>query len=126
MKHKARILSGFILLSITLLLAYDFFPDLNGFLQLSKPLFIGLILFFLFSGFFINRFQKAPSPKSELLWQIILTSYLLLLITAFTLLGGVSQVGISLSNPVLWIVLLITFFDIAKQYKKMKTAQSTP
>ncbi|MCM3636265.1 hypothetical protein M3152_00935 [Sporosarcina luteola] len=123
MKHKNWILSGFILLPITLLMAYDFFPELNGFLQLSKPLLIGLILIFLFSGFFINRFQKA-SLKSDLLWQVILTSYLLLLLIAYTLLGGESQVGISLSNPFLWIVLLITFFDIAKQYKKMKTAQS--
>ncbi|WP_262174698.1 hypothetical protein [Saccharococcus sp. Marseille-Q5394] len=121
MKHKNWILSGFILLPITLLMAYDFFPELNGFLQLSKPLLIGLILIFLFSGFFINRFQKA-SLKSDLLWQVILTFYLLLLIIAYTLLGGESQVGISLSNPFLWIVLLITFFDIAKQYKKMKTA----
>lgn len=125
MKHKTWILSGFILLSIALLLAYDFFPEVNGFIQLSKPLFIGLFLLTLFSGFFINRLQKVPSPKSDLLWQTILSSYLLLLIIAFTLLGGASQVGISLSNPVLWIVLLITFFDISKQYKKMKTAQST-
>lgn len=125
MKHKTWILSGFILLSIALLLAYDFFPEVNGFIQLSKPLFIGLFLLTLFSDFFINRLQKVPSPKSDLLWQTILSSYLLLLIIAFTLLGGASQVGISLSNPVLWIVLLITFFDISKQYKKMKTAQST-
>lgn len=125
MKHKTWILSGFILLSVTLLLAYDFFPEVNGFLQLPKPLFIGLFLLTLFSGFFINQLQKVPSPKSDLLWQTILSSYLLLLIIVFTLLGGASQVGISLSNPVLWIVLLITFFDISKQYKKMKTAQST-
>ncbi|MCM3709469.1 hypothetical protein [Sporosarcina luteola] len=124
MKHKNWILSGVILLSTTLLMAYDFFPELNGFFQLPKPLFLGLILTFLFAGFFINRFQEDSFPKSDLLWQVMLTSYLLLLIIGFTLLGGESQVGISLSNPFLWIVLLITFFDIAKQYKKMKTAHS--
>lgn len=125
MKHKNWILFGGILLSITFLIANDFFPELNEVLQLPKPLFIGLILIFLFAGFFISRFQKASSPKSDLLWQVLLTSYLLLVILAFTLLGGESQVGISLSNPFLWIVLLFSFFDIAKQYKKLKTAQST-
>lgn len=31
---------------------------------------------------------------------------------------------ISLSNPVLWIVLLITVFEDIRQYRKMKIAQS--
>lgn len=125
MKHRTWIFSGFTLISITLLMVYDFFPELNGFIQISKPVFIGLVLLILFSGFFLNRTNKESSPKLDLIRQVILSSYLLVLIVTFTLLGGVSQVGISLSNPFLWIVLMITLYEYIKQYKKMKTSQST-
>lgn len=125
MKNKTSIFAGFTLISITLLMVYDFFPELNGFIQIPKPVFIGLVLLILFSGFFLNRNNSESSPKSDLIRQVILTSYLIILIVVFTLLGGISQVGISLSNPFLWIVLMITVYEHMKQYKKMKTAQST-
>ncbi|SKA89902.1 hypothetical protein SAMN04244570_0899 [Sporosarcina newyorkensis] len=57
MINKAWIFSVFTLLSITMLLIYDFFPELNKFLRLSTPIFIGLFLMILFSGFYLNRIK---------------------------------------------------------------------
>ena len=124
MKNRTWIISGFTLIAMTLLIVYDFFPKLNGFIQIPKPVFIGFVLLTLFSGIFFNRNNKSESSvKSDLIRQVIFTSYLIVLILVFTLLGGNSQVGISLSNPFLWIALMITVYDHMKQYKKMKSAK---
>ncbi|MEK4024835.1 hypothetical protein [Sporosarcina sp. FSL W7-1283] len=124
MINKAWIFSVFTLLSITMLLIYDFFPELNKFLRLSTPIFIGLFLMILLSGFYLNRIKNESSLPFNLAWQVTLTSYLFILIIVFILLGGDSQVGISLSNPVLWIVLMFTVVEDIRQYRKMKNAQS--
>ena len=122
MKRKDWILMGLILLSITELMAYDFFPQLNELLFVPKPLIIILLLLILFSGFFVTRLQNDSSQKFKFLWQVAFTSYLLALLIVFTLLGGVSQVGLSLSSPALWIVLVISLFEIYQEYKKLPPA----
>ncbi len=122
LKHKDWILMGLILLSITALMAYDFFPQLNELFLVPKPLIIMLLLLILFSGFFVPRLQNNGSQKFKFLWQVAFTSYLLGLLIVFTLLGGASQVGISLSSPALWIVLVISLFEIYQEYKKLPPA----
>ncbi|WOV82977.1 hypothetical protein PGH26_08470 [Sporosarcina jeotgali] len=122
MKHKDLILMALILLSITALMAYDFFPQLSELLFVPKPLIIMLLLLILFSGYFVTRLQHDGSQKFKFLWQVAFTTYLLALLIGFTLLGGVSQVGISLSSPALWIVLVISLFEIYQEYKKLPPA----
>lgn len=120
MKGKELYVMIFILIPLTLLMVYDFFPKLNGFLFLPKPMLIGLLLLIVSLGFFTKHFQKEKSAQSSFWWNVSLVSYLLSLIVLFTLLGGNSQVGISLSNPVLWIVVALTVFEMRKEYKKAK------
>ena len=124
MKSKHLILMGLIVLPLTLLMVYDFFPNLNQILYIPKPVLIGLLLVILLVGFFINRIQKDDSSKSSFWWQVAITSYLLILLVVFTLFGGISQVGISLSSPVIWILLVISVFDILKEYKGLKVSES--
>ena len=124
MKSKHLILMGLIVLPLTLLMVYDFFPNLNQILYIPKPVLIGLLLVILLVGFFINRIQKDDSPRSSFWWQVAITSYLLILLVVFTLFGGISQVGISLSSPVIWIILVISVFDILKEYKGLKVSES--
>lgn len=124
MKRIDWVPNGVILLSITFLMGYDFFPKLNGFLYIPKPIVIGLLLLVLLFGLFMTRFQDDYSSKSNFRWQVAFMSYLLFLIIVFSLFGGVSQVGISLSSPALWIVLVISVFEIIQEYKKLKTAHS--
>jgi hypothetical protein len=50
--------------------------------------------------------------------------YLLSLVVVFTVLGGVSQVGISLNSPILWIVIVISIYEIYAQNKKVKVSNS--
>ncbi|GEN82708.1 hypothetical protein SLU01_10200 [Sporosarcina luteola] len=125
MKGAHLLLMGFTLILITLLMAYDFFPSFNDLLHIPRSIFIGLLLVIILIGFINNRVQKDSSSKISLWWQVILPSYLLVLIVVFTLFGGASQVGISLSSPVVWILLIISFFDIVKELKKIKLSESS-
>ncbi|WP_391122516.1 hypothetical protein [Psychrobacillus sp. L3] len=111
------------LLLMTTLLAYDFFPDLIEFIYLPKSLVIVLLIIIVFFSIFSNRFQKDNS-RIILLWQMVSTVYLFLLVVAFTVFGGISQVGISLKNPVLWIVIAISIYEIYEQNKKVKVSNS--
>ncbi|MEK3953800.1 MULTISPECIES: hypothetical protein [unclassified Psychrobacillus] len=111
------------LLSMTSLLAYDFFPDLIDFIYLPKSLVVALLIIIVIFSILSNRFQKDNS-RLILLWQLVSMLYLFLLVVAFTVLGGISQVGISLNNPVLWIVILISIYEIYEQSKKVKVSNS--
>lgn len=117
MKRKDWMVIALILLSITFLMIYDFFPMLNDFLYIPKIIVTGFMLLILFLSFLVTRSQN---QKSALIWQISSVSYLLVLIIVFSLFGGVSQVGISPSNPVFWIVLVISVIEIIREYKKLK------
>ena len=111
------------LLSMTSLLAYDFFPDLIDFIYLPKSLVVALLIIIVIFSILSNRFQKDNS-RLILLWQLVSMLYLFLLVVAFTVLGGISQVGISLNNPVLWVVILISIYEIYEQSKKVKVSNS--
>ena len=108
-----------VLLAMTVLLAYDFFPTFNNLISISKPLLITLIIIIVLVSIFSNRTQKEDS-KEILRYQIITLLYLFMLIVSFTILGGTSQVGITLRNPVLWIVIVLSVFEIFQQKKKLK------
>lgn len=120
---KRKILSVSVLVILTLLIIYDYFPQLIYFLHIPKSVLVGLLLLTIIIGIFMNYLQKEVSSKSTLSWQVTTILYLLALISILTLLGGTSQVGISLSNPVLWIVLLISVFELVREYKKVKERQ---
>ena len=123
MKKTNVFISVLSLLSITILLVYDFFPNLIEIIYLPKSILFALLIIIVIFSIFVNRFQKDDS-RIILLWQIVSTSYLLSLIVVFTVLGGISQVGISLKSPVLWIVIGISIYEIYKQNKKVKVSNS--
>lgn len=108
---------------LTLLIIHDFFPGLNLSVYIPKPILIGLMLLTVLISIFRNGFQKDQFTQDNLKWQIITVGYLFALIIILTLAGGVSQVGLSLTNPFLWIVLVISIFDIVNGYKKVRESQ---
>lgn len=120
MKSKYSIIIGLILLPTTLLLVNDFFPNFSSILNIPKPLFLGLLL----AGFFALHFQKDNSKMFIFWWEVVLMFYLFSLIVSFNLLGGTSQVGLSLSNPVPWVLLVISLYKIKKDYRDLKIKKS--
>lgn len=109
------------LFAMTVLLAYDFFSTFNNLIIIPKTLLITLIIIIVLVSIFSNRMQKEDSIEI-LRYEIITLLYLFMLVVLFTILGGSSQVGITLRNPVLWIVIAISVFEIFQQQKKLRLA----
>lgn len=110
-----------ILLAMTVLIAYDFFPTFNNLIIIPKSLLITLIIIIVLVSIFLNRTQKEESIEI-LHYQFITLLYLFMLIVLFTILGGSSQVGITLRNPATWFVIAISVFEIFQQKKRAKLA----
>ncbi|MGG0644550.1 hypothetical protein ABE021_11475 [Sporosarcina gallistercoris] len=124
MNIKSWIPFALIMSSFTIIMAYDFFPGLNNLLSVPKQVIILLMLLIVLLGFFVTRLRKTHSPKSDLLWSAAFMSYLFVLILVFTLIGGVSQVGLSLSSPVLWLVIAISVIELIREVKNLRVEET--
>ncbi len=107
---------------MTLFILYDYFPNIPLADVFPARILIVLIVgLFLFSLVFKKHSDK--ENKQILAWQIFSTVYLLILLGLLTLLGGKSTTGISFDNGFLWIILLISIFQIKSQWKKVKLSE---
>lgn len=108
------------LLVLTILLAYDFFPALNNVFYIPKGILLLLLATVLLLGLFSGR-KQVRNAKESLVRHVVTLVYLLLIITVFTLMGGTSQVGISMESPTLWIIVAISLIQIQRQWRKAAT-----
>lgn len=117
--RSSKSLDRIILLIFTLLLVYDYFPNIFFVNILPKSI---LIIFILGICLFSLLFKKhhTMSNKPILKWQILLTIYPLFLIGLLTLLGGKSSVGLSFHSIGLWIAFLLSVLEMLRQWKKIK------
>lgn len=122
MIQRDKVVLVLLLILMTILFLFDFFPGISEIISVPKPILLGSLLIVYCAGILLTPFQK--EQKFDVLWQIIFPLYLLLLIIMFTILGGSSQSGISFSNTILWVVLLISALDIRKRYNKTRADQS--
>lgn len=122
MIQRDKVVLLLLLSLMTILLLFDFFPGISEIVLVPKPILVGSLLVVYCAGIFLTPTKK--EQKFDVLWQVMYPLYLLLLLLIFTLLGGNSQSGISFSNPILWVVLLISALDIRKSYKKGMAEQS--
>ncbi|MGW6299428.1 hypothetical protein [Peribacillus butanolivorans] len=67
----------------------------------------------------INRKTDEDNKKSSFIGEAAFILYSLILIGVLTLMGGESTVGISLNNPILWFVLLLSLVDMALRHRKI-------
>lgn len=106
------------LVAVTYLLIQDYFPHLMGF-AIGKWIAIAVIAVLFLSGGFTAKIGE--DEKSQAIWMLGSTFYLLALLIVLPLLGGTSSMGISLSNPIIWLLLAITavqiYFKISKRKK---------
>lgn len=107
-------------LSLTLLLIYDYFPDLPLTNIIPKALYGWIILGLIVSSLLSKRFHYTE-PKKCLRNQIFSIAYLFLLMTGLTLLGGNSHSGLGFNNIELWIVIIFSISDILRQKRKLTT-----
>ena len=121
---KMKFLQVITLIIFTLLIVNDYFPNLS----LARTIPDDILLWVIFGLFFISfLFDKVKSHnhKERLKWQVLSLIYFLLLLALLTILGGQSTAGIAFDSPFLWIILLISCFDIYFRWKKLKQKQTS-
>ena len=106
----------------TLLVVYDYFPTISLADAIPKGVLSSLILVILAVSLLFKRYRETNN-KEIFQWQIFFTIYILLLLGLLTALGGQSTSGVAFDNGVLWIVLLLSLFDIYSQWKKLKKSE---
>lgn len=110
------------LMAVTYLLVQDYFPQLIGF-AMGKWIAVAVMAILFLSGGFAARRNK--DEKSQAFWMLGSTFYLLALLIVLPLLGGTSSMGISLGNPIIWLLLAITTMQIYFKMSKREKGSNT-
>ncbi|HSP22030.1 MAG TPA: hypothetical protein VLQ20_06805 [Planococcus sp. (in: firmicutes)] len=105
------------LVAMTYLLVQDYFPQLMGY-AMGKWIAVAVIAALFLSGGFTAK--KRSDEKMQAIWMLGSTFYLLALLVLLPLLGGTSSMGISFSNPIIWLLLSITAAQIYFKMTKHK------
>ncbi|MED3785966.1 hypothetical protein P4576_01700 [Peribacillus frigoritolerans] len=106
-----------IFLLFSFLMIFDYFPHLVLKDIPKTALTIGMISLAVVY-IVINR-KTEKDCENALIGEAVFIFYMLVLIGLLTVMGGKSTVGISLNNPMLWFVLLLTIVDMTVRYRKM-------
>ena len=122
---KQQVAKGMVLGAIFCLMLYDFFPVVREVIRIPKPVVVLLLLTLVFLGFYIDRSQFKTTSRSSFWWEVTLISWITGFLILFTFLGGHSSVGLSISSPALWIVFVISLFELKREYQKVKAAEGT-
>lgn len=118
MKLLTRIV---IFLLFSILIIIDYFPfNLDDSFFNNKSISFIIIALVVINSV-IHRNNANRNEKTSLISEVILVSYILILISLLTILGGESSTGISFNNAVFWFVLLLSIIDMISRYKKLKT-----
>lgn len=118
-----RWIAAFLLGGFTLLMVNDFFPDLWPAMDVHKGIIFGtILLIFVCISYFSNPEKEADRT---LKWNVAMSIYLPLLIVLLSLFGGRSETGISMSNPLVWILMFISFLEVYKQFKQKRTCDKS-
>lgn len=112
-----RLTSIFLVICFTVLLAYDFFPEISNILAVPRALVIFLLIAIFILSILFAR-DKDGHSKRSLKWEIFIIAYILGVMGLFTFLGGESSVGLSFNNEIIWIVAAISVFDIFQRWRK--------
>lgn len=103
--------------SFTVLLAYDFFPELSSVVAIPNAIFILILLTLIIVSIIVGK-AKGRTNKASLKWQLVTTLYIIFLVGLFTILGGESAVGISFTNRVFWVVFAVWLIDIIFRWRR--------
>ena len=115
----AKAIEGLFLFSITLLLIYDYFPDMS--LQETFPSSILLLLMFgtVVASFLFKRLREY-TVKELFQSQLFMIVYLLFLLAVLKLAGGESTLGISFSHLGVQVIVIISLLQLVVLWKKLK------
>ncbi|MCG7343652.1 hypothetical protein MHZ92_05880 [Sporosarcina sp. ACRSL] len=114
-----KVALALLLFTLSFLLYKDFFPEGE-----TAVLGIAIIVFLTYclSHYKLGKSTKHSKEKKQVISQLFLTIYLVLLIFVFTIFKGKSSVGISFDNIFFWLVLMITIIELITRWRKVSTS----
>lgn len=117
----STILNFIILVFFTLLFVNDFFPDTAIAAMLTKK-----IIFLILVGLVIIQlaFDKGRYKRLSKKAYIGLTLYTVGLWIVLTLLGGQSQIGLSFTSPLFYIIVVLLGLDLIRLSRQTKRDQT--
>lgn len=115
-----RWIAAFLLAVFTILMINDFFPNLLILIEVPKGAILGTIFIIFISISFFSNPEK--EEERALKWNVAMSFYLPFLIVLLSLLGGHSETGISMSDPLVLVLMFISFLEV---YKKLKQKSSS-
>ncbi|HLR61907.1 MAG TPA: hypothetical protein VK097_05630 [Lentibacillus sp.] len=104
---------------MTILLVYDYFPDIPFAEAVPLELLIVAMLVLFMVTVYRNR-KHNPDQKTVFWSQVFFLVYVFALMTLLTALGGESQIGISFDKGIFWAALAITIMEISFQWRRMQ------
>ncbi|MCI1591439.1 MULTISPECIES: hypothetical protein [Heyndrickxia] len=116
---KANYLDLIFYIVFSLALCYDYFPTVFPSTPFQKWIFFFAILILFVIGLIKDQIKNS-SEQNVFPAQLFFHIFSIAFIGALTFLGGESHSGISLTNPILWIVFTVSFIQIFLQRKKSK------
>lgn len=109
-------------LCVTVLLIYDYFPDIPFAEAVPLELLILVMLGLFVVTVYRNR-KHNPNQKIVFRSQVFFLIYVVALMSLLTALGGESQVGISFDTGIFWVALAIAVMEISFQWRRMKQVE---
>ncbi|MGE6299895.1 hypothetical protein [Guptibacillus hwajinpoensis] len=115
----AKAIEGLFLFSITVLLIYDYFPNVSLKERLTPTILLSLMFGTVVALFLLKSFREY-TVKELFKSQLFTLVYLLFLLGVLKLAGGESALGISFSHLGVWVVVIISFLQLVVLWKKLK------
>lgn len=116
----STILNFIILVFFTLLFVNDFFPDTTIAAMLTKKIILLILVGLVIIQLAFDKGYKRLSKKA----YIGLTLYTVGLWIVLTLLGGQSQIGLSFTSPLFYIIVVLLGLDLIRLSRQTKRDQT--
>ncbi|MDX8046619.1 hypothetical protein SH601_11560 [Gracilibacillus sp. S3-1-1] len=120
-----KLLSPLIILVLTAMLVFDYFPALSDIVPIPIGVFIFIVIALIVINVIFNKnIEHTYNEKKSLKSNLLLTGYFIVLMVVLTLLGGKSVTGISLDNGILWMLILFSVVNTILRWRRA-TREST-
>ena len=102
--------------SFILMIVVDFFPEAIN-IQLRTILFL-LILFGIIAALTQDKASIKSNPNISKVLTLIFGTSIILLLVILTLMGGQSQSGIGINNPIIWLLYFVSVISVLFKKKE--------
>ncbi|SDI41764.1 hypothetical protein [Alteribacillus bidgolensis] len=110
-------------IAVGALIFNDFFPHTPFAVNISTTAILFIMVVTIIASVAVPSIRRTFSPWSSFRFKLILTIYVVALITGFTLIGGSSTAGFDLYSPLFIVLVLLQTFLLINEYRRLNRKQ---